>query len=638
MAIDHKFSNTAAKSVLELLQSKDRFLVPRFQRNYSWNTEKVNALWADIMENFEGVLDNPHNIKKHQYLLGPIVLVNHSPTEANTFDVIDGQQRLSTLTMLFCVARDIILEDIGPGGSKPDGFEKIVDLIENRRMRKRDSWKLTLNDTDREFFNEIQEYEPDEGTTQLERIKKSNKPKEAPSIKLLRKNYVFFHEKITDALHTDFGNKPVPVQVIAKMNKEQKRQLRIAHHETLIYFLTHISENNFLIQIMVSDDEDAFQIFETLNERGQTLSRSNLIKNRILNRIKDDEETQKLQSGKWNKIFDEIIAKQSDDDFIMESYYSRTSDKKSLRTEAEDAKRDGYNLKMSKKNLYKKVKGMVTDASACKKFIKELDEDAQFLSTLNDPSGYSDHESKDDIRAIKALKAKFVRAPILAAYRKWANNDKSTDYTRLVRLLVKFFFKTRVVREIHPGEIEDNVQNIVRMINRGESFDAIHKKIQSYDSHEEFMQDFKSRFMPKPSTDQAKYVLQKITIQMGTKYSDVRPIDNLTLEHILPLNHDNWQTGEFFKDGNPDNKDMDEFKPRLGNMTLLTKSINRQVSYRSFKEKKEYVDEQGNLMGYNSSELEINKKTVCNHDEWTSAIILNREKKFSELADEIWQI
>ena len=52
MAIDHKFSNTGAKSLLELLQSNSRFIVPRFQRNYSWNVEKVEALWSGSFGQF----------------------------------------------------------------------------------------------------------------------------------------------------------------------------------------------------------------------------------------------------------------------------------------------------------------------------------------------------------------------------------------------------------------------------------------------------------------------------------------------------------------------------------------------------------------------------------------------------------
>ena len=69
-----------------------------------------------------------------EYLLGPVVLVSgKSPGE---FLVIDGQQRLSTFTLLFCVARDILLEY-----KHLEGLEKIYNLIENRYMDKRTGWK-----------------------------------------------------------------------------------------------------------------------------------------------------------------------------------------------------------------------------------------------------------------------------------------------------------------------------------------------------------------------------------------------------------------------------------------------------------------------------------------------------------------
>lgn len=638
MAIDHKFSSTAAKSVLELLQSNSRFIVPRFQRNYSWTTEKTGSLWNDIMENFDGIREKGMVGPEHQYLLGPIVLVNRKEL-GNTFDVIDGQQRLATLTMLFCVSRDIIREDIAQAGaSKPEGFGKISEMIENTHMDERQSWKLELNKTDREFFREIQEFEEDQPSTQIRRIKKLKR--KTKSLKLLRDNYVFLHKLITEALETNFGKEKPPNA--DSLDEKELRDIRINNQKTLLYFLTHVRENNYLIQIMVSDDEAAFQIFETLNERGQTLSRSNLIKNHILNRIKGNEAMQNEQSDKWDRIFDQIIKdEQSDDDFIMESYHSRVGDGESMRTIARD--RIPKKLTMSRKNLYKIIQKMVDNEKECKKFVKELEMDAEFLSTLNNPSVYFDNETNDDIRALKALKAKFIRAPILAAYRKWAANDNGSvgDYRDLVRLLVKMFFKIRVVGQQHASSIEKLTQRVTEAINEGRPMSDIRGMILEEDDHESFLHDFEKKFAPEvESTDAAKYVLQQITIHMGSRYSDVRPIDELTLEHVLPKSSKAWEDNveEFFEGFEREGRGLDDFKNRLGNLTLLKKSINSKLRNKKFIDKKIEVDRKGNLIGYEGSDLEINRKTVCNHDKWTAKIIVERERQFAELAGEIWRL
>ena len=618
MAIDHKFSNTAAKSLLELLQSNSRFIVPRFQRNYSWNVEKVETLWSDLLDNF-CVLDRGGSEQDEQYLLGPIVLV--STGTRGEYHIIDGQQRLATITMLFCVARDIILEDL-KDKQPPSGFDKINELIENTHLEKHTSWKLELNDTDKEFFREIQEFE-DKSKTQIERIKES-KPK-IQSLRFLKENYIFLHTKITNALHTNFGYSEAPD--VGNLNDDEKRELRIKNYSTLLYFLTHLRENNYLIQIMVSDESSAFQIFETLNDRGQTLSKSNLIKNHILNKIQNAD-LQREQSDKWNKIFDDVIGNdQSDDDFIMESYHSRHCDENSLRTAASQSAQP-----MLKKNLYKIIKRMVTDEAACRKLIKELERDAEFLSKLYDPSGYDvDDASKDDIYAIKALKAKYIRIPILAAYRKWSNNNM-VEYTNLVKLLVKFFFKIRVVSEMHPSDIEKIMEPITQMINEGKSFENIHKVIKDKDKHDDFKHDFVKRFALGPHNDAAKYVLQKITVEMGTPYDDVRPIDNLTLEHVLPKKFEsNWNPRDFDGDAN-------DYYKRLGNMTLLKKAINSKIRDLPFPMKRDHKDKDGKDDGYKSSSLKINTDTVINYDSWTASVIEERERKFAEYADKIWKI
>ena len=623
MTIGHKFTNTRAKSLLELLQSNARFIVPRFQRNYSWNVEKVRDLWSDVVDNFHTL--NSGDEQDVEYLLGPMVML--STKEFESYHVIDGQQRLATLTLLFCVARDIILEDTESSDHKPAGFHKIIELIENQKMEQHASWKLELNDTDREFFREIQEFERG-SQSQLERIKA--KKVEIQSLKFLKENYIFLHEKITQSLYTNFGQDDVDV---AAMSPDEKKKKRIDNRPNLMYFLTHLRENNYLIHLVVSDDSSAFQIFETLNERGQTLSKSSLIKNRILNTISDNPDLQKEQSDKWNKIFDDIVRDQPDDDFIIESYHSRDCDDDSLRTKNHDAIKK---MLMSKKNLYKVIKRIVTNEDECRKFIKELEQDAKFLSTLNDPTKYSDTESRDDVYSIRALNAKLIRIPILAASRKWRDNPH--EYSALVRLLIKFFFKTRVVSRKYSGEIEKTIPGITKMINEGCTFENIRNEIMKYDNHVDFKEDFKKRFVRNPHKDAAKYALRQITISLGSDYADVKPIDNLTLEHILPLNpQESWNKQAFFA-GCQSIGDIEEYKRRLGNMTLLTEAINSKIQNQSFDAKKNHTDKNGKPAGYNTSQLLINEKTVRNEVEWTALVIKKREEKFTELADKIWKL
>ncbi len=316
MGVVSKFSNTSASTLWELLNGNVRFYVPKFQRNYAWNKEKAEVLWSDLMDGFQNIKNVPYPTEEGQYLLGPIVLVHDNE---NKYWVIDGQQRLSTITMIFCIARDIIRENIQTEYNlMPQGYEKIMEMLENTDMMgKHSSWKLVLNDTDKEVFRQIQKYE-DNPKPQVERIKIDPRAK---SQKLLKENYKFLYDKIMNAVCTGFDNqsddfdyKKTPTMAdLIKQNLEM-----------LNYFLAHVKNNNFVVKVVVEDSGTAYQIFETLNYRGQGLSRSNLIKNYVLNLVKNEDDQNDL-SNDWNSIFDKIINQgEADDVFILESLRSYT--------------------------------------------------------------------------------------------------------------------------------------------------------------------------------------------------------------------------------------------------------------------------------------------------------------------------
>ena len=608
MAIDHKFSNTSADSVLELFQTNTQFIVPRFQRNYSWSIDKVDTLWSDILENFHLYKNRPNNPSDSQYLLGPVVLTKGK--KQLEFQIIDGQQRLSTITILFCVARDIILELVKPDDSnaRPTGIDNINNLIENTHMGEHTTWKLVLNDTDRELFEEIQTYEENEQLSQIERIKKLKT--KTPSENRLKKCYIFLYENLQKQLSTNFEYGVRHKEI----SEEELKDIQKKNIGMLNFFLQYVQQYNYVVKIMVADDSTAFQIFETLNERGQSLSRSNLIKNYVLNQI-NDEYKQRDLSDKWNKVFDTDIGdNQPDDEFILESLRSRHP--------------NDTLYKLSTKNLYKIIKNQIKDEKTCKQYIKNIQDDAEFLAMLNTPCTYDVVDEKkstiDDIRALKILNAKFMRTPILAAYRRWGTSHN--DYKKLVPFLVKFFFKFRTIRQNHPGDVERIILNTTQSILDGRSASEIIKDLKKYDDHEDFNYHFKR--YDKAGKDTAKYILQQITLHLGDQDTDVRPIDNLTLEHILPQKNQDWSAKEFFGSSHDSDK-IDAYVDNLGNMTLLKNDTNVSAGNKPFEEKKKI---------YETSRLSINKKTVIIYDKWTKQVIDNRRKQFADYADEIWDL
>lgn len=613
-----KFSNTSIESITSLFSNNVKFEVPKFQRNYSWEQETVEQLWSDLMDTFNAVRLAPSHVKDAQYLLGPVVLVPDEETDA--LSVIDGQQRLATLTLLFCVVRDILAEDAEAAGKPAVSDPIIKSMIENTHIDGRhESWKLALNDTDKVLFREIQQYEQNHEDTQRARLQKM-KPK-TKSAKLLKSNYIFLHDRISKAMANCFGDSAQEHD--DGRTEDELRRLRMENIQVLMAFIRCVREYNFVVKIEVPDDGTAFQVFETLNERGQTLAKSNLIKNHVLNKVgKNNEKMQNELSNRWNAVFDEKIGRaQRDDEFILESFRSRHFPEKE---------------KPSIKNLYRIIKKMIPDEDPpkCEQYVKELERDADFVSKINDPSSYDDANTRIEIDALGALGAKLVRIPILAAHRKWGTDD---NYKRVVVTLVKFFFKFRVVRRKHPADVADVMVEVAKMINEGETLEKILDKIKAHDDHEHFLAEFKNEFVKAPSKSAAKYVLQQMTLYLETPYDDVKPIDGLTLEHILPQEHQKWNEGEFFKDYKGSETDKGKFVTRLGNLTLLKSAINSKMKNQEFYHKKNDAKD-GIPVGYNSSRLAINKKTVCNKDEWTANVIMEREDLFTSYADKIWRL
>ena len=90
-----------------------KLVVPATQRNYAWkDKDNVKRLWDDLLLNYSQNKDSfgqdPEG--KYEYLLGPMVLIRHPDTPPKELEIFDGQQRTATLTLMFCIIRDLVIE------------------------------------------------------------------------------------------------------------------------------------------------------------------------------------------------------------------------------------------------------------------------------------------------------------------------------------------------------------------------------------------------------------------------------------------------------------------------------------------------------------------------------------------------
>ena len=244
-----------------------RLLVPLFQRPYVWDEERQwQPLWQDVERIADKVLAQDHTAK---HFLGAVVLQQeaHSIGTLIVRTVIDGQQRLTTLQLLF----DAIHEEIGKLGFE-DIARRLVDLVENSAHQRRspeDQFKVWPTNRDRDAFAEV--------------------------MSTPHPNYAILEHKGSKIVkaHAYFAHQ-------AHMWLTADSEGAIQRASALV---DAVATRLQIVSIDLKADEDAQEIFETLNARGTPLSAADLIKNLVFQRLDaTPEEAEKAYHAYWEQF------------------------------------------------------------------------------------------------------------------------------------------------------------------------------------------------------------------------------------------------------------------------------------------------------------------------------------------------
>jgi uncharacterized protein with ParB-like and HNH nuclease domain len=205
-----------------------QYVIPLFQRPYSWDTKQWGALWQDLIELCE-------DAKPRNHFIGSIVTMPSKsvPEGVTKFILIDGQQRLTTLLILLAVIRDKARKLPGNLADKIDDL-----LLKNRHQDGPDIYKLLPSQVDRVSFSAIMD----------SRI-------------LLKEGQ------------------------IARAFELFAKKLRLQTDVGLEQLHTIICKNLALVSIVLDRDDNPYLIFESLNAKGEPLTQADLIRNYFFMRI-----------------------------------------------------------------------------------------------------------------------------------------------------------------------------------------------------------------------------------------------------------------------------------------------------------------------------------------------------------------
>ena len=224
-------------NIYEILNGNKQFLIPVYQRYYSWDLEQCRRLWNDIVD--------MQKKGKVGHFVGSIVNIAEQamPTGVQKYMIIDGQQRMTTLTLLLLALRDYAIknpEDQTINARRIDNM-----LLKNEYEVGDERYKLLLTETDRDILMKLVDEKP---------IAEDTKSK-------LLDNYHFFVGKIAD-------RELAPAEIYESIGKLQ---------------IVNITLDRTV--------DDAQAIFESLNSTGKELSESDLIRNYVLMGLEPTEQT-----------------------------------------------------------------------------------------------------------------------------------------------------------------------------------------------------------------------------------------------------------------------------------------------------------------------------------------------------------
>jgi hypothetical protein len=546
--------NPVKKTIGDLLSTTSpRIVVSDYQRDFSWTESEADVFYRDLIAFSERYPDR--NIDTQEYFLGSMVLVTGGPNHL----LLDGQQRLATATILLSVIRNY-LKRYDQNASIRLAQKYMYDNDDATSAR---WYKLTLNRYDAEFFRrEIQDGL--DGAQIMPTLE---------SHRLIRRVHKYFAEKF-EAKYTELNGGRTAYDWSLRAMK---------------VLLNHMSA----VVVSSSDEDNASNVFETLNDRGITLSTPDLLRNLILRRAAGDPQREETIEA-WRTII-EIEEDAKIDDFLRHFWISRYGDIKS-------------------RKLYHEMKSVIED--------KNLDSLALSLDLQRTSITYreivsandDDPELKEHLGAIKMLGAKALIPAVLSAYAIGNLIEKKL----FVGLLVSLYVRYAVVSGLELSGLEDVVYDVAKKLSENHDFAAAAASIEGIKPTNDA---FKRRFSTFQVTrrDTQRYLLQKIENYLRQQAGKTGELqisgpDRVHVEHIYPQRPDVRL---------PDHQDLVN---RFGNLTLLDSKLNQSIQNGVFAAKKP---------SYANSDLLVTSD-LLQYNDWNRANIDDRQGRIAIVAQTIW--
>ncbi len=559
-----------------------KYVIPKYQREYTWKKENWDDLFNDIIgEN--GSEEGP--------FLGSIICVNKTTETVLSpiLEIIDGQQRLTTLSLLYAA----IHARLSIENKEDDEFRSELINLKYRLVQKKKSketkLELSYQNNNFEDYKEILE---ESGILDV----KEGRPKNLGNRRLY-KAYSFFSTKLES----------YPFDEVKKL-------------------LDKINYSH-IIKIEVNTNSDAFNLFESINNRGVPLSAIDLIKNSLLSNLeKSKSRTMDDAFEEWKVVIDNLTEDPKIQERFLRHHYNAFKHNEDVKVKIKEGKATKSNLINIYEQLIKKDALLLLNNLKSKSYI--------FSRFINPEENDGLYKEFTDLLHISGAPSYIFVLYLLTEFK---NNKELLKET--ISFLSKYFVRrsltdypaTRNLDNIFIGLVEECERN-----KNNISFEIIKNFLinpERYASDDIFREKLESNIY-EINSEAARYILCKIEEENFTKESEIdlwrREKEKyvFTIEHILPEGErlpKEWINMIANGDKEKAKKLQEDSVHKLGNLTIT--AYNSNLSNLSFEKKRDRKDKKGKNIGYkNNLYLNGNIYPLQNKKEWTIEDIEKRTK------------
>lgn len=509
--------------IQEILTENKKYIIPPYQRPYSWDQDNAVQLIDDIYQSYIS--------KEEEYFIGSMICISKGN---NTYEVVDGQQRLTTLSLIVSQLKDLIAHN----GVKDDLQQRILP---------------------KDVYSE----ETDE-----------------PRLKVRQKEYDLYRYYILQNKHDYKPENPTDTQLLFLENSKAIREYLLANGEDELKKLArYILHNVFVVFVQTDDFSSSFRLFNVLNNRGLPLSNSDLLKNNLFETAENNRLNSTQVEQAWSDI-ENLIGVKKLDKFLTLHKFSEKKDRDRVLQKGLES----YISSLKDEYSNNAVEFSLMLLNSAKNYIKIVDNDFNNVQLERKLSTLTQLSTDEWIPPFLAFLNRMTRKADLSA----------TEFFGFVNVFEKVYMHGWLKKQV-KSQREMVCYSALVAINNGKSYEEIVDHILLHADNEGFVMALDSDlYEPRPNQVN---LLKSILLRLDLEQQDESVIKiyngRITIEHILPqkIVHSYWIE-------NFEREDHAKWLHKLGNLTLISGSKNSEAQHSDFHKKKSIYEKLNNKSSF----------------------------------------